>query len=172
MSLVLPSREEIDKIKQGDILAISGIYEKNYNIFKYISMKQCRKVERFFLVGDCLNQIFLELKDYDFKDLKTFYWHVRRSLWRAIGNDCGYISLQDYINGEEELTFEGLFGCEDKDENEEREQVLKCLSIINGLCLSGRDNDYLLAKAFDIKEFRGLFELVKKQYGYEISDTR
>ena len=151
--------EQIERIKANDRETVNSVYLDNLLTFRKMAFKYCRNARKWDCVGDCVNQIYVDLTDYDFTDTKTLFWSIYKSFRRAcMSVRVPVVSLDKPLLDEEGATFGDMIGVDGFEELERKEHECSVLEIIaEQTQLTDRQRDELTAFAFGIKAYRGLY---------------
>lgn len=167
--------QQVAEIKQGNRQTVNEVYFDNLAKLRRVCSNLCYKHRRQQFLDDCLQQIYIDLPEYNFKNVMTFFWGIKRSCYYAFGyrryNVTATVSLDSPLQSkgskrQEDAgnTLADLIGAVDVDENEIAEQDKRVLTILDSLTLSEQEKDVLTAVAFGCAVQRGLYELLRKQY--------
>lgn len=167
--------QQVAEIKQGNRQTVNEVYFDNLAKLRRVCSNFCYKRNKTQFVEDCLQQIYIDLPKYSFKNTLTFFWGIKHSCFYAWGfrqSDVkAYVSLDSPIQSkgnkrqeDTDNTLADLIGAVDVDENEIAEQDKRVLTILDSLNLSEREKDVLTAVAFGCAVKRGLYELLRKTY--------
>ena len=96
--------EQIERIKANDRETIDKVYAENMKKFRAIGCGFCRRARCFDCYEDFLQQIYVDLRIYDYTDTKKFYYSLKRSFHRARLYNGREISLETELCGDEEYT--------------------------------------------------------------------
>lgn len=154
--------DQIEKIKACDCKALETFYFLNYEKIRALALSYCRKNGCYDLLEDCLNQVFVDLPQYDFLNDLNFYWCFRHSFSRAcLLSRQTVVSLDAPVssdNDDEMFTLGkciGVDGFTELERKEDEQAVLKLIAAQSSLSDLARDQ--LTGFAFNCKVYRGLF---------------
>lgn len=115
--------DQIERLKAKDIGTLNKVYFDNLETFKRIGLSFCRKAHRdFYYYDDFLNQVYVDLPSYNFKDTFSFYYCLIKSFKRCRKWLRGLISIETPIKGFDDLLL-GDSIADDEDMVEELEQA-------------------------------------------------
>ena len=115
--------EQIEKLKAKDIETLNKVYFDNLELFKKVGLKFCYKAHRNYdFYGDFLNQVYVDLPFYNFKNTFSFYFCLRKSFKRCRMWLCGVVSIETPIKEADDLIL-GDSIADEKDIIEEAEQA-------------------------------------------------
>lgn len=153
--------EQITKIKAGERETINRVYFDNLPTFERMARKYCRHFFRLYeFLGDCVNQIYVDMPDYDYNDALSLYFSIHASFARAsLANRRRTVSLDLPVKEKEGATLgdfiEGESGFEALERKEHEKTVLTIIAGQNRLTELQRD--YLTAYAFNCRVYRGIY---------------
>ncbi|MCI9405033.1 MAG: hypothetical protein HFJ21_06995 [Clostridia bacterium] len=154
--------EQIERIRQRDRDTVNQVYFDNLDKFKAMAYRFCGLRKFYDDFQDCVQQIYIDLVNYDFTNSKRLFWSIRGSFYRVCYSRYRYVSLSTPImNGIDDIT---LMDClavnvELGAEQEKQEQERHALEIIAAQKhLSDKDKDILTAYAFNCLCYKGLFD--------------
>ena len=153
--------EQIEKIKERDRDTVNQVYFDNLDKFKRIAYRFCRNTKRLSYYLDCVQQIYVDILDYDFSCARKLYWSLYHSFYRAVGyTRYNTVSLDKAIFDDNDATFHDIMPSCDRvlTEVEKQEYERHALEIIAAQTqLTERNKDFLTAYAFNCLAYRGLF---------------
>lgn len=153
--------EQIERIRQRDRDTVNQVYFDNLSKFKRIAYRFCRKSKRLSYYRDCVQQIYADILDYDFTNIKSLYWSLYHSFYRAVGyTRYRTVSLDKPMFDDGNGTLQDIIPSLDTvlSEAEKRERERHALEIIAAQTqLTERSKDFLTAYAFNCLAYTGLF---------------
>ncbi|MDE7463951.1 MAG: hypothetical protein K2M48_02880 [Clostridiales bacterium] len=158
--------EQIARIKQRDRDTVNQVYFDNLNKFKKMAYSFCGKRKLYSYFWDCVQQVYVDMLDYDYTDTRSLFWSIRHSFWLATGiTKRPFISLDEPVF-DDEITLGDIIPTYDTTERdfERSEQEKHVLELISAQThLSDKQRDILTAYAFDCLAYRGLFEYAYRE---------
>ena len=158
--------QQVTEIKQGNRDTINKVYFDNLQKFKHIAANYCRLRNTMQFFDDFLQQIYIDLPEYCFDDVRTFYCGLVKSYFRVFGitpHKCidmrTCLSFDALIFGFDDVTLgDTIQAPPDLDEAEFDEQNKRVIEIIETQPqLTEVQKDYLTAVAFGCYFRRGLY---------------
>ena len=153
--------EQIEKIKERDLDTVNQVYFDNLDKFKAMAYNFCYSREVSYCFEDCVQQVYVDLLDYDFSNSKRLFWSIRNSFYRACPPLLsGTVSLFTPIKGADDIALMDCIEALDEVDAEQRkqEQERHVLAIIaEQKQLNDKDKDILTAYALNCLCYRGLF---------------
>ncbi len=153
--------EQIARIKVRDRDTVNQVYFDNLDKFKKMAYRYCRLAKQYSYFRDCVQQIYVDMMDYDYTDSRVLFWSIRRSFWRATGlTKKPSVSLdQPILDGNGVLSdIIPVYDTAERDfeRSEEEKHALELIAAQTQL--SARAKDVLTAYAFNCLAYRGLFD--------------
>ncbi len=150
--------DQIEKIKKRDRDTVNQVYFDNLDKFKMMAYRFCGIRRVYSIFQDCVQQIYVDMCDYDYTNRRTLFWSIRHSFYKCRYSRFDEVSLSTPIGGMDKLTIgDCLSYTDDSDEKNEHERhVLEVIAAQTAL--SNRNKDLLTAYAFDCLCYEGLFE--------------
>ena len=152
--------DQIANIKAGDRETVNRVYLENLDKFKRIAWRYCEDINRLDIVHDCIQQIYVDLPVYDFRDTGKFYCSIRNS-FRAAGmltrRPC--VSLETPLTDDGEITLgDAIVGADGFAEMDEEESACAVLDMIaEQTQLTEYQRDQMTALAFGVALYRGIY---------------
>ena len=158
--------EQIEKIKANDRDTLNNVYFDNYDKFKRMAKGYCYKIRRLDLLEDCIQQVYVDMANYDYTNALVLASCIKHSFWRACGaGNRDIISLYRLLNNDIDggelallLTVDDIVS--DFEEIEHDKHVIDMIAAQIQLTEYQKDN--LLSYAFGCHLVRGLFANAKK----------
>lgn len=154
--------EDVKKIKAVDRDTIDRVYFANLEQFSKCAFLFCRKRGKRSFFEDCVQQIYLDLPNYDYTNVGTFWRGILKTFRRCCCNPFRVVSLFATIGRNkdgDELTLIDVLGEDVFKALEEREdgerQAIRIISAQTAL--SDNERDFLTAVAFRCTPYRGLY---------------
>lgn len=136
---------------------------KNIGFIKAMAFNFVRKRMRYSDFDDCVQQVFVDMYNYDYTSIKAFFNCVYRSFYKTQAK-ISTLSLNATISQTEDFTFEDIIADTRETEEEEREHSKKVIEILDKLSnLTLYDKDNLLSFSFGCGMYKGIFEYAKTQ---------
>ena len=153
--------EQIARIKVRDRDTVNQVYFDNLDKFKAMAYRYCRIHKQYSYFRDCVQQVYVDMMDYDYTDSRVLFWSIRHSFWRATGlTNKPFVSLDaPILDGNGVLSdIIPVYDTAERDfeRSEEERHVLELIAAQTQL--SARAKDVLTAYAFNCLAYRGLFD--------------
>lgn len=153
--------EQIERIKQRDRDTVNQVYFDNLDRFKKMAYRYCRLRKAYSYFRDCVQQVYVDMINYDYSNSRSLFWSIRHSFWYAIGiTRTPVISLDEPIfDGDGVLSdIIPTYDTAERDleRNEEEKHALELIAAQTHL--TARKKDILTAYALNCLAYRGLFE--------------
>lgn len=159
--------EQIEKIKERDRDTINKVYFDNLEQFKKMARGYCNRNGLYGFYEDCLNQIYVDLSDYDFTTSCELAFSIKNSFARACMSCKRVVLSLDKKLNDGVRVYGDTIVIEDTAERdfEDKESARHALELIAAQThLSERNKDILTAYAFGCLAYRGLFEYARQVY--------
>lgn len=163
--------EQIARIKVGERETVNRVYMGNLGKFRAMAWRYCESINRLDIVQDCIQQIYVDLPAYNFRDTGKLYWSIRKS-FRAAGmltrRPC--VSLETPLTDNGEITLaDTIAGADGFAELEEQENARAVLDMIaEQTQLTEKQRDQLTALAFGVALYRGIYA-EEYRYAYTVN---
>lgn len=175
--------QQINEIKQGNRDIIDQVYFDNLPTLRKVVFSFCCKRDKQQFVDDCLQQIYIDLPNYNYKNVQTLFWSIKRSCYYAYGyrqsEIRAYVSLDSPLQSKgskcqekSDRTLADTIPAIEVDYLEVEEQEKKLLTILDSLDLSEDDKDVMTAIAFDCAVKRGLYDWLQQKYKQNLDSNR
>ncbi len=150
---------DIEKIKANDRETINRVYFGNLEKFRRMALKFCFQCRNYDFLEDCINQIYIDMTEYDYSSRLSLWWSIQASFRRAsIVTRFAPLSLDKPLSDDTEATLYDLIPAPETDEEEEREHAQNVLEIIaEQTQLTAQQRDMLTAFAFGVAVYRGIY---------------
>jgi len=150
---------DIEKIKANDRETVNRVYFDNLEKFRKMALKYCFKCRNYDFLGDCINQIYVDMTAYDYSSRLSLWWSIQASFRRAsMATAVPLLSLDKPLSDDTEATLYDLIAAPETDEEEEREHARNALEIIaEQEQLTEQQRDMLTAFAFGVAFYRGIY---------------
>lgn len=156
---------QIDRIRANDRETINRVYMDNLPVFRRMAGKYCRHIRQPEFFEDCIQQIYVDLPNYNFDNSMRLYWSIRHSFFRAsLCNRVSCLSLDAPFSDDDSQTLADCIGVNGFAELEEKEHARNVLMIIaEQTQLTEYQRDQLTALAFGCAAYRGIYAEEYKQ---------
>lgn len=159
--------QDIDKIKAYDWETVKAVYFANFDKFKRVACSFCNKYDvQLYGVDDCMQQIYVDLPRYDFRNTISLYHSLKHSFAQALGfSKHRTISLETPLFNGDDTTLGDTIAVYDIDEVETQEQEQKVVEMVaEQTQLTDNQRDTLIAAAFGCVVTKGIFDFYAKTF--------
>lgn len=159
--------EDIAKIKANDRPTIDKVYFDNLESFRKCAYNFCRKHRAFDLFDDCLQELYITLPNWDYRNTKTLFWSIKRTFYNACLFEKIAFSLDEPLREDSETTKGEMLQAAEPSvtENDQKESFKKLLNLLAKLDLKDTERDALICQALGISlKYLSLYGGVYAQY--------
>lgn len=168
--------EQIEKIKARDRDTVTTVYFDNLDKFKRMAKRYCACVHRKDYVQDCLQQVYIDLPEYNYADIGVLHFSIKRSFRQACCLPSLGVPLQNILSlntplygddsDDDVKTLADFITTADTVAVERKRRADEChaLDMIAAQTqLTENERDVLTAIAFGCAAYEGVFAYAFKQ---------